>query len=168
MKFIHYFILSFFIVLSYHVSGQNLIKQVADITGSDTCCVETYIGEIHYFGKNAKKARLYPQYSCITGNVGCKILWVPSKRWNKRAKITVDQFNDYVYGIKENGFEDYPCFAFFRKYNVKKFPDGAIYEPVFPDVIEVYQYKNNNWEKLFDREVESDTELGLLQLELVR
>jgi hypothetical protein len=161
-------ILVFFSLIYLSISAQQVIKQVADITGSDTCCVSTYIGEIYYFGKNSKKARFYPHYSCFKGDISCEILWVPSKSWKKRSKITEEQFKDYVFGLKESKFENYPCFAFFQKYKLNKLEDGIIYEPVFPVLIEVCFFENNKWEKLFERQVETNKELGDLQLELVR
>lgn len=170
MKFIKPLLLVVFIFFHRNISAQQVIKQVEDMTGTDTCCIDTYIGEIHYFGKNSQKARFYPYYSCIKDDrIKCDILWVPSKRWRKRSKVTEEQLHDYVFGKKEDDFKEYPCYAFLQDYNINKRPDGnIIYEPKFPVVIEVFKYEDGRWVRLFNKEVGSHKELGNLKLGLVR
>lgn len=148
--------------------AQEVINQVSDIAGVDTCCIDMHIGEIYYFGKNQKKAQLYPHFSCIIGeDKGCEIIWVPSKSYKKRAKISEKQLKNYVYGNGDSKFSEFPCFAFIQKYNVQKFEDGIIYGPKFPTTVQVYSYKDCKWIKLFEREVNSNEDLGNLQLQLV-
>ena len=170
MKYIKRLTLVVFIFFHWNISAQQVIKQVEDITGTDTCCIDTYIGEINYFGKNPQKARFYPYFSCIKNDrILCEIIWVPSKRWRQRSKLTEEQLNEYVFGKKENDFKEYPCYAFLQDYYLNKRPDGyIIYEPKFPVIIEVFKYEDGRWVRLFDKEVSSHKELGALKLEVVR
>lgn len=166
LKFLTIFILLFISIKSF---GQNINKRLSIISDSDTSLLNAYIGEVYYFGKNIKKAQHFPQLSCIKSEKNYQILWVPSKNYNKRTKITKSQLNQYVYESKDNGFEKFPCYAFIININVNWYDNGksVVYEPRFPSIVEVYQLANNEWLKLFEEEVKSHAELGELQLKTI-
>ena len=150
--------------------GQNINSRLSILSDCDTSLMSTHIGEVYYFGKNMNKAKAYPQLSCMQGERRCVILWVSSKRYKKRTKLTEAQLDEYVFEMKDNGFEKYPCFAFIIDQNITRSPDSniAIYELKFPSIIEVYKYDNNDWIKLFDKEIASHKEYGELQLDLIK
>jgi hypothetical protein len=166
LRFLTIFILLFISIKSL---GQIINKRLSIISDCDTSFLSTYIGEIYYFGKNIKKAQYFPQLSCIRSEKNYQILWVPSRNYNKRTKVSKSQLNQYVYESKDNGFEKFSCYAFIINLNVTRYDNGrsVVYEPKFPSVVEVYQLTNNEWIKLFEEEVKSHAELGEVQLKTI-
>jgi len=167
---VYYLILILFgLIAPKKIHGQNINKQLSIISECDTNSLDTHIGEIYYFGKNSKKAQHFPQLSSIRSEKNYQIIWVPSRNYNRRTKVSKAQLNQYVFEGKDNGFEKFPCYAFIINLKVTRFDNekSVIYEPKFPSVIEVYKLTNNEWIKLFVEEVKSHTELGELQLRTI-
>ena len=125
--------------------GQNINERLSIISDCDTSKMEIYIGEVYYFGKNMEKAKAFPQLSCSHHGKRYNLLWVSSKQYKKRAKVTENELKDYVFGMKDNGFERYPCFAFILEEKVTNFSESNSYisELVFPSTVEVFQYKDS-------------------------
>lgn len=166
MKTIRLISILFLIFVCISTSAQDINPDLQIVKSYDT--VETYVGEIYYFGRNMKKAQAFPQAS-ILAKERYLLLWVPSKRYRKRTKTKEETLNAYVFDSVENDFKDYPCYAFKIKQKVSD-PDEnglRVYELVFPSVVDVFELKNGQWEKRFERSVASNEEFGQLQLEMV-
>ncbi len=166
MKAIRFFSFLFLIFVSTTASAQDIHPDLQIVKAYDT--VETFIGEIHYFGRNMKKAQAFPKASILARD-RYLLLWVPSKRYRKRAKIEEKSLKAYVFDAVENDFNAYPCYAFKIKQKVSDpYENGVrLYSLVFPSVVEVFELKEGQWKKCLERSVASQEEFGQLQLEMV-
>jgi len=170
MKLLKQLGLVILLIATFQSFGQNINERLSIISDCDTSKMEIFIGEVYYFGKNMEKAKAYPQLTCRQNGKRYNLLWVSSKQYKERAKLTKNELRDYVFGMKDNGFEKYPCFAFILEEKVTSFPesDSYISELVFPSTVEVLKYMDSKWVKLFDRQLESHKDFGDLELELIK
>jgi hypothetical protein len=164
-----YFKLIILIFLTSQLFGQKTNEKLSIISGCDTNSINTHIGEITYFGEKMEKAKAFPQLSCNVLGKRYVVLWVPSKKYKKRSLITEKQLNEYVFQMKNNGFEKYPCFAFSIDQKETQVEwNKVLYELKFPSLIEVFMFKEDKWIKLFEKEVNSHQEYGELQLNVIK
>jgi len=151
-------------------NGQKIEKIISIFPDSDTSSFSIGIGEITYFGKNSKKAKYYPSLDHYKSEKRFEILWVPSKNYKKRLKVTKEELNEFVFEMKDNEFVKYPCFAFIIDQTITKNPDSnyAIYGLKFPSIVKVYKFEGNEWKKLYDKEVKTHIEYGELKLQVIK
>ena len=160
--------ISLLLLISSQTFAQPINERLSIISECDTSSIHTHIGEIYYFGRNMEKAKDFPQLICHIDTKRFKLLWVSSKRYKKRARITDQQLNEYVFEMKNNGFEKYPCYAFTIIEKVEDWGDAKLYSLDFPSIVEVYKYQNKLWVKLFDKMIESSKDWGELQLNVIK
>ena len=156
--------------VSYSSLGQQINERLSIISKCDTSTISIHISDVYYFGENMEKAKAFPQLTCSMSGKRYNLLWVSSKSYKKRAKVTANDFKEYVFGMKNNGFENYPCFALIVDEKITNYPESntTISELQFPSMVEIYEYKENSWVKLFEKEIKSFKEYGELELELIK
>jgi hypothetical protein len=159
-----------FLLTAFCSFGQKIKNIINIFPDSDTSSFSTSIGEITYFGKDSKKAKNYPSLDHYKSEKRFEILWVPSRNYKNRLKVTKEELDEFVFESKDNEFAKYPCFAFIIDQTITQFPDSkyAIYGLKFPSIVEVYKFEENEWKKLYDKEVKSDVEFGELKLQVIK
>ncbi len=170
MRHLRHLLLVTFLLTAFFSNGQKIKKIVSIFPDSDTSSFSIGIGEITYFGKNSKKAKYYPSLDHYKSEKRFEILWVPSKNYKKRLKVTKQDLNEFVFEMKDNEFINYPCFAFIIDQTITRNPDSnyAIYGLKFPSIVKVYKFEGNDWKMLYDKEVKSDIEYGELKLQVIK
>lgn len=170
MRYFKNLLLAIFLLTAFCSFGQKINTIISIFPDSDTSLFDASFGEITYFGKNSQKAKNYPQLSYYKAEKRYEILWVSSKNYNKRLKVTKEQLNEFVFGMKDNEFVKFPCFAFIIDQTVTRYTGSkyALYELKFPSIVEVYKFEGNDWKKLYDKEISSDVEFGKLKLQVIK